>query len=64
MMYQTDTEVYCQLYVSQKMDIDGKRKVSLKIHNSSLTCKMQAKLPYVQSMDKLTLCFLLTSKQF
>lgn len=64
MMYQTDTEVYCQLYVSQKMDIDGKRKVSLKIHNSSLTYKMQAKLPCVQSMDKLTLCFLLMSKQF
>lgn len=53
MMYQTHTEVYCQLYVPQKMDIDGKRKVSFKILNSSLTCKMQGKLSCVQSMDKL-----------
>lgn len=62
-MYQTHTEVYCQLYVPQKMDIDGKSKVSLKIHNNSLTCKMQAKLPCVQSTDKITLRFLFTSKQ-
>lgn len=56
-MYQTHTEAYCQLYVPQKMDIDSKREVSLKIHNSSLTCKVQAKLPCVQSKDKITLFF-------
>lgn len=57
MMYQTPTEVYYQLYVPQKVDIDGKSKVSLKRHNGSLTCKTQAKLSCVQGTGKLTLCF-------
>lgn len=58
-MYQILTEVY----MPQKMDIDGKSKVGLKTHNGSLTCKMQAKLSCVQGMDKLTVSFLLVSKQ-